>query len=251
MVGGLPTALSIAGSDSSGGAGIQADLRTFAAMGVWGMAAVTAVTAQSSRGVRDVVVIPAASVSRQIECALEDSSVAAAKTGMLATAEIVETVADAAAEGRLGSLVVDPVIISSSGHRLLEDRAVTTIVDRLLPLCRVFTPNIPEAERFLGTRIASRGEMEQAARRLAELGPAAVLLKGGHLQAGDSPDFLWQGGEGFWLEGSRLTSRAVHGTGCTLSAAITAGLARSGPVLSACRQAKSFVADAILGSTRC
>lgn len=239
------TVLTIAGSDSSGGAGIQADLRTFTALGVWGKAAVTAVTAQSSRAVRDTVVVPARSVRAQIDCALEDGPVAAAKTGMLATAEIVETVAAAAADGRLGALVVDPVIISSTGQRLLGERGVSTLAELLLPICRVFTPNLPEAEHFLGDRITSRLEMEQAAPRLAALGPQAVLLKGGHLPGAESPDLLWHDGRGTWLDGPRLAGPSVHGTGCTLSAAITAGLARSESLLVACRQAKHFVFENI------
>jgi hydroxymethylpyrimidine/phosphomethylpyrimidine kinase len=248
VVGGLPVALTIAGSDSSGGAGIQADLRTFAALGVWGMSAVTAVTAQSARGVTDAFVLPARTVRSQIEAALEDRSVGATKTGMLGSAETVVAVAATAAEGGLGPLVVDPVILSSSGYRLLEEGAVQTVADHLLPLCRLFTPNLPEAERFLGTPIGSRQDMEVAARRLAELGPAAVLLKGGHLAGSDSPDLLWQAGEGVWLEGPRLPGGMVHGTGCTLSAAITAGLARGEPLVSACRNAKAFVTEAIRGS---
>jgi hydroxymethylpyrimidine/phosphomethylpyrimidine kinase len=245
---GLPVALTIAGSDSSGGAGVQADLRTFTALGVWGMAAVTAVTAQSAGGVRDIFVIPARTVRSQIDAALEDGAIGATKTGMLASAETVATVAGAAAEGRLGPLVVDPVILSSSGHRLLEERAVQTMADRLLPVCHLLTPNLPEAECFLGTRIGSRQDMEVAARRLADLGPAAVLLKGGHLAADDSPDLLWHAGESVWLESPRLTRAGVHGTGCTLSAAIAAGLARGEPLLSACRRAKAFVVEAIRGS---
>jgi hydroxymethylpyrimidine/phosphomethylpyrimidine kinase len=239
------TALTIAGSDSSGGAGIQADLRTFTAMGVWGATAITAVTAQSSRGVKETVVIPVGMVRRQIDSALEDGPVAATKTGMLATAEIVEEVASAVSEGRLGPLVLDPVMISTSGHRLLEEAAVETMARRLLPLCRLLTPNIPEAEHFLGARIASRQEMNDAARRLADLGPLAVLLKGGHLGGTESPDFLWQDGEGMWLEGERVTHGTFHGSGCILSAAITAGLAQSEDLVSACRQGKDFVAEAI------
>ena len=241
------TALTIAGSDSGGGAGVLADVRTFDAHGVWGTCAITAVTAQNTVGVQAFDAVAPALVRQQIDSVVGDIGVDAAKTGMLANAGIVEVVASMAA--RLPNLVVDPVLLSKHGDALLDDGTVQKLRDELLPHATVLTPNLPEAARLLGTgAISSRDEMVDAARALAELGPRFVLLKGGHL--GDpeaSPDLVVEAGTGQirWLEGHRIAGRHTHGTGCVLSAAITAELARGMAPADACLAAKRFVERAI------
>jgi hydroxymethylpyrimidine/phosphomethylpyrimidine kinase len=245
VIDGWPTALTVAGSDSWGGAGIQADLRAFAAFGVWGTAAVTAVTAQNHRGVLDAQVIDPGLVAAQIEAVAESETLGAVKTGMLGHAGVIEAVVDVLERIRLGPIVVDPVQAASQGGRLLDPAALPVLVDRLLPLCALVTPNLPEAEALLGRPIRDREDMPAAAEALAALGPAAVLLKGGHLAGPDSPDLLWRGGTAVWLEGARVPAAHSHGTGCTLSAAIAAGLARGDRLLDACRAAKDYVTVAL------
>ncbi|MGH9115804.1 MAG: bifunctional hydroxymethylpyrimidine kinase/phosphomethylpyrimidine kinase [Acidimicrobiales bacterium] len=244
---GAAVALTIAGSDSGGGAGIQADLKTFEAFGVWGTSAITAVTAQSTVGVRDVLVLPAPLVRAQIDAVAVDLAPAAAKTGMLGSAEVVEAVARSVEEHRLSLLVVDPVLVSSLGEPLLAEDAVRALREVLLPLATVLTPNLPEAEVLLGTSIAGVKDFAPAAEALAALGPAAVLLKGGHLGGDRSPDLLWRDGEVEWLDAPRIPGRHTHGTGCTLSAAICALLAGGRELGEACAEAKRFVAGAIAG----
>jgi hydroxymethylpyrimidine/phosphomethylpyrimidine kinase len=241
MIDGWPTALTVAGSDSWGGAGVQADLRAFAAFGVWGTCAVTAVTAQNHRGVLAASVVDPALVAAQIDAVAETGAVGAVKTGMLGDASVIEAVAAALERHHLGPLVVDPVQAASQGGRLLDPAALPTLVGRLLPMGAIVTPNLPEAEAILGAAIAGRTEMAAAAAALADLGPAAVLLKGGHLPGPESPDLLWQDGVVTWLEGGRIPAAHSHGTGCTLSAAIAAGLARGMSLLGACRSAKDYV----------
>ena len=245
MIDGWPSALTVAGSDSWGGAGIQADLRTFAAMGVWGTCAVTAVTAQNHRGVLAARVLDPALVGAQIDAVAESEDVGAVKTGMLGDAAVIETVAAALERHHLGPLVVDPVQAASQGGRLLDPDALPVLVERLLPLCTLVTPNLPEAEALIGNRITDRSEMAAAAAELARLGPAAVLLKGGHLAGPDSPDLLWRDGNALWLEGPRIGAVHSHGTGCTLSAAIAAGLARGLDLVEACRTARHYVRQAL------
>ena len=243
---GAVVALTIAGSDSGGGAGIQADLKTFDALGVWGTSAITAVTAQNSTGVTECHPIPADVVRAQIDAVAGDMRVAALKTGMLVSRDTVEAVAEAVAARGLGPLVVDPVTEASLGGRLLSGDALGVLVRHLVPLSAVFTPNIPEAEAILGIRIRERDEMPAAARDLAELAcGGALLLKGGHLGGGLAPDLLWRDGDGEWLVADRVESPHTHGTGCTLSAAITAYLAHGAPVALACQLAKQFVTGAI------
>lgn len=241
MIDGWPGALTIAGSDSWGGAGIQADLRTFAAFGVWGSAAVTAVTAQNHRGVLAAQLVDPELVEAQIEAVAETGAVRAVKTGMLGDARVIEAVAVALERHRLGPLVVDPVQAASQGGSLLDPSAIPVLVKRLLPMCVLVTPNLPEAEALLGTSISDRAEMPAAAAALASLGPRAVLLKGGHLAGEESPDLLWHDGGATWLEGERLPAAHSHGTGCTLSAAVTAQLARGESLPEACRSAKQYV----------
>lgn len=245
MIDGWPAALTIAGSDSWGGAGMEADLRAFAAFGVWGSAAVTAVTAQNHRGVLAAQLVDPGMVQAQIDAVAETGAVRAVKTGMLGDARVIEAVAAALERHRLGPLVVDPVQAASQGGSLLDPAALPVLVEKLLPICTVVTPNLPEAESLLGTRILDRAEMPAAAAALASLGPEAVLLKGGHLAGDESPDLLWHRGEATWLEGGRIPAAHSHGTGCTLSAALAAGLARGAGLVEACHAAKDYVRSAL------
>jgi hydroxymethylpyrimidine/phosphomethylpyrimidine kinase len=240
-------ALTIAGSDSGGGAGIQADLKTFEAFGVWGTSALTGVTAQNTLGVHDALVLPPPLVRAQIDAVVGDLGVASAKTGMLGSAAVIEAVAAAVAEHRLAPLVVDPVLVTSHGELLLERDAVGVLRDVLLPHATVVTPNLAEAEALVSHPIRGVEAMADAVAELAALGPGAVLLKGGHLGGDRSPDLLWYGGCTEWLDGPRLPGRHTHGTGCTLSAALCALLALGETLPGACRQAKEFVAGAIAG----
>lgn len=245
MIDGWPSALTVAGSDSWGGAGIQADLKAFTAFGVWGSAAVTAVTAQNHRGVLAAQLVSPELVGAQIDAVAETGAVRAVKTGMLGDAGVIEAVAAALERHRLGPLVVDPVQAASQGGRLLDPAALPVLVKKLLPMCSVVTPNLPEAEALLGIRIVDRVEMPAAAAALAALGPEAVLLKGGHLAGESSPDLLWYRGRVTWLEGERIPAAHSHGTGCTLSAALTALLARGVDLVEACQAAKDYVRVAL------
>ncbi|HUP68261.1 MAG TPA: bifunctional hydroxymethylpyrimidine kinase/phosphomethylpyrimidine kinase [Acidimicrobiales bacterium] len=241
-----PVALTIAGTDSGGGAGIAADLKCFEAHGVWGTCAVVAVTAQNTLGVQEFATLPPSLVRAQIVSVAGDIGVDAAKTGMLASVELVEAVAAAIQEGGIGGLVVDPVFVSKHGDALLADDAVAALVHKLLPLATVATPNLPEATRIVGFDVDSRPTMEDAARALLDMGAGVVMVKGGHLAAGDSPDCLMAaGGKPMWLEGPRISGRHTHGTGCVLSAAICAELARGMDPVDACVAAKHFCQRAI------
>lgn len=239
-------ALTIAGSDSGGGAGIQADLKTFSALGVYGMSALTAITSQNTVGVSRVLVLPPDLVAAQIRDVAADIGCQAAKTGMLGNAEVTLAVASTVRQLDLGPLVVDPVMVAKSGDALLEDDAVEALVAHLLPLAAVLTPNLPEAERLLGRSIATLEDMSAAAGELGALGPRAVVVKGGH-RADESADVLWQAGAPGVevLRGPRLPSASTHGTGCIFSAAIAAGLASGMQVSQAVRRAKLFVTEAI------
>jgi hydroxymethylpyrimidine/phosphomethylpyrimidine kinase len=240
----IPKALTIAGSDSGGGAGIQADLKTFSAYRVFGMSVITAVTAQNSVGVQAVECLSPPFVARQIESVLEDFGVDSAKCGMLANAAIIEAVAATLGSRRVEKLVVDPVMVAKSGASLLEPDAVRALTARLLPLSLVVTPNLPEAETLAGMPVSNRAEMEEAAKRIHALGPRYVLVKGGHLK-GDAVDLLYNGREFTAFQAPRIESDNTHGTGCTLSAAITAGLAQGRPLGEAVRDAKAYVTRAI------
>lgn len=238
-------ALTIAGSDSGGGAGIQADLKTFQAFGVWGTSALTGVTAQNTLGVHESLVLPASLVRAQIDAVATDIGVGAVKTGMLGSAAVIRVVVGAIADHGLSDLVVDPVIVTSHGDLLLEVDALSVLRERLLPLCALVTPNIPEAEALVGRKLEGVDDMPELAAAVGACGARAVLLKGGHLEAPRSPDLLWADGMVEWLDGPRLPGRNTHGTGCTLSAAICAQLALGIPLRRACREAKRFVAAAI------
>jgi hydroxymethylpyrimidine/phosphomethylpyrimidine kinase len=237
-------ALTIAGSDSGGGAGIQADLHTFAAHGVHGATAITAVTAQSSVEVRDWVAVSAEMVVKQIETVASDMPIAAAKTGMLANVEIVSAVADCVSRLAFPFLVVDPVMVAKGGHRLLTSEAERAYVERLLPLATLLTPNIPEAEALLGRTIETVDDMRDAAGQLRGKGARAVLLKGGHLK-GDAVDVFDDGRATLELRAPRIDTPHTHGTGCTLSAAIAAELALGASLADAVRAAKAYLTEAL------
>jgi hydroxymethylpyrimidine/phosphomethylpyrimidine kinase len=239
------TALTIAGSDSSGGAGVQADLKTFAAHRVYGLSAITAVTAQSTIGVTTFQALPADLVTAQIEAVMSDIGAHAAKTGMLATAAIVEAVAAAAADLEIPLLVVDPVMIAKSGDPLVDDEAVATIKTELLRHARVVTPNIPEAEVLSGLTIQTDEDRRQAARKIAALGAAAVIVKGGHYPSRDIVDVLYDGERFREFRSERVESTSTHGTGCTFAAALAARLALGDSLEDAVPHVQQYVAGAI------
>ncbi len=239
-----PSALTIAGSDSGGGAGIQADLKAFAAMGVHGLSAITALTAQHTRGVTAVHVPPVAFLRAQLDACFEDFDVRAVKLGMLANAEVIHAVADALEHWRPAHVVLDPVMIASSGAVLLEPAALEAMRERLLPLASVLTPNIPEAALLLGRAIADGEDAEDALLELLALGPAAVLLKGGHLDGDPVVDRLQDGDALHEFEHPRLAVEG-HGTGCTLAAAIAALLARGDTLPDAVGAAADYLHEAL------
>jgi len=242
----LPIALTIAGSDSGGGAGIQADLKTFEAFGVFGTSVVTAVTAQNTLSVRAVHVVPIDVIRQQLQALVEDLPPAAVKTGMLATAEIADTLAEAMVRMPLPNFVLDPVMVATSGDRLLDADAEQVLADRLLPLCAVVTPNLPEAALLTGRQVrADEESMTSAALRLVEMGAGAALVKGGHGSGATVIDVLAAGGDPVVFRRERIATRNTHGTGCTLSAAIAAGLAHRRPVAVAVSDALDYVARAI------
>ena len=240
-----PRALTIAGSDSGGGAGIQADLKTFSALGVFGMTAITAVTVQNTEGVSGYEELSPATVADQIRAVVTDIGVDAAKTGMLASALIVEAVADAVAETAVPNLVVDPVFMSKHGHPLLAEPAVEALRDRILPLATLVTPNLPEASGLVGFPVETTEDMERAAEALLGFGARAVLVKGGHLGGARADDLFADGARLAWIEGERLDTPNTHGTGCVLSAAVAGYLARGEELLEAVRLGKAFVTEAI------
>lgn len=241
---GVPVALTIAGSDSGGGAGIQADLKVFFALGCHGTSALTALTAQNTRGVTGIHPVAPDFVVEQIETVVEDLAPAAAKTGMLASRSIVEAVAEATRRLAL-PVVVDPVFVSANRDRLLEEDAVEALKKLLLPHALVVTPNLFEASALTGTEITELGGMEDAARSLYDLGPRAVLVKGGHLPAGDAVDVLYMGAEMLHLGAPRFDTSDTHGTGCALSAAIAARTALGDDIEAAVRFAKGYLSGAI------
>jgi len=240
----IPVALTIAGSDPSGGAGIQADLKTFHRFGVYGEAVVTLITVQNTRGVRRVSTLDPALVAAQIQAVLEDIPPQAAKVGALGSREIVEAVAREA--GRFSfPLIVDPVMISKHGARLIDEAATRTLIEELIPRTFLLTPNLDEAAALTGLLVEDRDSMARAAQKLASFGAANVLVKGGHL-SGDALDLLYlNGGEIHEFTAPRIATRHTHGSGCTYSAAITALLAKGTPLADAVARAKAFITDAI------
>ena len=243
----LKKALSIAGSDSSGGAGIQADLKTFAANGVFGMSVITAVTAQNTQGVFAVQDISTEVIQKQIAAIFDDIEVDAVKIGMVSRSETIEAISKGLRQYQTNNIVVDPVMVSKSGYKLLLPDAVTTLVDKLLPLATIVTPNIPEAEIIAEMGINDLKDMEEAARRIFKLGPHNVLVKGGHLPD-QATDILFDGKQFYRLNAARIPTINTHGTGCTLAAAIGANLAKGLPIYEAVSKAKEYLTIAIAHS---
>jgi hydroxymethylpyrimidine/phosphomethylpyrimidine kinase len=241
----LPRALSIAGSDSSGGAGIQADLKTFTVLRVYGMTAITAVTAQNTLGVEGVHPLPASFVRRQIDSVISDIGIDAAKTGMLFSVDTVIAVAGAARDHALAHLVVDPVLVAGSGASLAAGDLPRALLAELIPRALLVTPNAPEAEALTGIQIASVADMAAAGKRIVAAGAQACLVKGGHLHGPAATDVLVAAGAVHELVGTRLATRHTHGTGCQLSAAITAFLAHGMSLRAAVEKGKAFVSAAI------
>ena len=241
----VPVALTIAGSDSGAGAGIQADLKTFAALGVYGVTVITAITAQNTQGVRAVQDVDPAVVAAQLDAVAEDFSIAALKTGMLSSAAIIETVAAGIRRHGLGPLVVDPVMIAKSGDRLLREDAVEALRRRLLPLAHVVTPNIPEAQVLSGRPIRTHSDRLAAARAIMELGAHAVVIKGGHSDDDPIVDLLVDQQGVHEYRATRIVTSSTHGTGCTFSAAIAAALARGRDLQDAVGEARDYLSLAL------
>lgn len=244
----IPRALTIAGSDSGGGAGIQADLKTFSAFGVFGMSAIAALTAQNTLGVTGIHPVPLDFLALQIDAVMTDIGADAAKTGMLATSAVVELVAAKVREHKLQNLVVDPVMVAKSGHALLEPEAQDAVREVLLPLALVATPNLPEAEVLtkMKNNIKTIDQMREAAARLHERGVRYAVIKGGHLEdSNESIDIVFDGRDYTEIRSPRIITKNTHGTGCTFSAAIAAGLARGLSPIAAIRRAKRYVTRAI------
>jgi len=244
----LACVLTIAGSDSGGGAGIQADLKTFAAHGVHGLSAIAALTAQHTRGVTAVHLPPVEFLRAQLDAVFDDFNIAAIKIGMLANAEIIHCVADAMKQHPTPLIVLDPVMVATSGAKLLEDSALTALRERLLPLADIVTPNLPEAELLLGHPITTSADMDAALPALRALGARAVLLKGGHLDEGDEVIDRFDDGKTNTRFTHTRQKLEAHGTGCTLSSAIAAQLCRGLSMVNACKRATGYIARALSSS---
>jgi hydroxymethylpyrimidine/phosphomethylpyrimidine kinase len=241
------TVLAIAGSDSSGGAGIQADIKTISALGGYAMTAITALTAQNTRSVTGIFPVPPPFAEAQIDAVFSDIGADAVKIGMLYSAELIRTVSRALRRHDAVNIVLDPVMVAQSGDRLLQDDAAEALITELLPLAAVLTPNLPEAEVLLSRTISGREQMEEAAKALAGLGCQSVLLKGGHGGSAHSDDLLFLGEEKrlLWLKTERIDTKNTHGTGCTLSSAVAALLAAGQDIQEAVRRAKAYITEAI------
>jgi hydroxymethylpyrimidine/phosphomethylpyrimidine kinase len=240
----IPKAMTIAGSDSGGGAGIQADLKTFAALGVYGTSVLTAITAQNTVGVTGVHEVPVEMVAAQIEAVVTDIEVDAVKTGMLSSTSIIETVARELARFRVEVLVVDPVMVAKSGDKLLKDDALDAMCRSLIPMATVVTPNIPEAETLTGIEIKSKHDAQRAAEKIIGMGAEGVVVKGGHLP-GPPVDLYYDGHRFQEFSAERIDTKNTHGTGCTFASAIAAGLAKGMNVIDAVAAAKEYVTEAI------
>ena len=240
----VPKAMTIAGSDSGGGAGIQADLKTFSALGVYGSSTLTAITAQNTVGVTMVHEIPIDIIVAQIDAVLSDIGADAVKTGMLASSAIVETVAEEMERHQVSRLVVDPVMVAKSGDRLLREDAVEALRTRLIPLAAVVTPNIPEAEALTGLRIETDEDVRRAAEAIIQLGARAVVVKGGHRE-GPATDLFFDGARFQEFSAPRIDTVNTHGTGCTFASAVAAGLAKGLEVVESVELAKDYVTEAI------
>ena len=242
-----PRALTIAGSDSGGGAGIQADLKTFSALGCFGMSAVTALTAQNTQVVTGIFPVPPEFIAQQIDAVVDDIGVDSVKIGMLHSPEVIKAVAQKLMEKKCPNIVLDPVMISKSGDKLLQDDAVTALKEHLIPLATIITPNLPEASVLLNRSVETFEDMPQAVKDLAKLGCNNVLLKVGHLTDNNSCDILYQTNNDYMLElpGERINTPNSHGTGCTLSSAIAANLAKGVNLKAAVKNAKSYIIGAL------
>ena len=239
------TALTIAGSDSSGGAGIQADIKTMTTNGVYAMSAITALTAQNTTGVTDIMEVTPKFLEEEIDSIFTDIRPDAIKTGMVSSSELIEVIADKLTEYKAENIVVDPVMVATSGARLISEEAIDTLKQRLLPLATVITPNIPEAEVLSEMEIKSEEDMEKAAKVICEKFGCGVLLKGGH-QLNDANDLLWQkDAEPVWFHGKRINNPNAHGTGCTLSSAIASNLAKGYDLQTAVKYAKNYISGAL------
>ncbi len=244
----VPVALTIAGSDSGGGAGIQADLKTFSALGVYGASAITAVTAQDTKHVYGVVELEPAFVALQIDAVIDDIGVDAVKTGMLSSAPIIEAVADRLRHWDVQTVVVDPVMVAKGGDKLLQDSAVQALIEKLLPLALVVTPNLPEAEVLTGRTLSTWDDRRDAARQLHDLGAKNVIIKGGHLESDVVTDLLFDGTDFRELSAGRVPTTSTHGTGCTFASAIAALLAKGESIPTAFAGAKAYVTKALQDS---
>lgn len=240
----MKTALSIAGSDSSGGAGIQADIKTMIMNGVYAMSAVTALTAQNTTGVRAIQEATSEFLAQQIDAVFEDIFPDAVKIGMVSSSELIRVIAQKLRYYKAKNVVVDPVMVATSGSSLMKNDAVQTLIDELLPLAALVTPNIPEAEMLSGLAINSKEDMAAAAMAIGDAHGCAVLLKGGH-SVNDTNDLLCAGGETFWFEGKRINNPNTHGTGCTLSSAIAANLAKGFTLSQSVQRAKAYISGAL------
>ncbi|MGN0159263.1 MAG: bifunctional hydroxymethylpyrimidine kinase/phosphomethylpyrimidine kinase [Brotaphodocola sp.] len=240
----MRTALSIAGSDSSGGAGIQADIKTMSAHGIFAMTAITALTAQNTTGVTDILNSTPSFLSAQLDAVFTDIYPDAVKIGMVSSADLIRVIADKLKQYEARHIVVDPVMVATSGSKLLQDEALEALKTELLPLAEVATPNIPEAEILSDMKIESPADMEIAAKRISERYQCSVLLKGGH-DLNDANDLLWKDGTGHWFKGRRIDNPNTHGTGCTLSSAIASNLAKGMELEQAVGHAKEYISGAL------
>lgn len=240
----MKTALTIAGSDSSGGAGIQADLKTMLANGVYGMSAITALTAQNTTGVAAIFEVTPEFLGQQIDAVFTDIFPDAVKTGMVANAQIIEVIAERLTFYKAKNIAVDPVMIATSGARLISEEAIAVLKEKLLPIATIITPNIPEAEVLSGMNISDKTGMEKAAGRISQTYGCAVLLKGGH-SIRDADDLLYENDKTTWFEGNRINNPNTHGTGCTLSSAIASNLAKGYDLKQSVRLAKEYISGAL------
>lgn len=240
----MKTALTIAGSDCSGGAGIQADLKTMTMNGVYAMTAITALTAQNTTGVRAIQEATPAFLKEQLDAVFEDIFPDAVKIGMVSSSDLIRVIAERLRHYGAKNIVVDPVMVATSGSSLMKTDAVQTLIDELLPLSTVITPNIPEGEILSGEKIESKDDMERAAKRIGDTYGCAVLLKGGH-RVNDANDLLYAGGEMQWFEGKRIDNPNTHGTGCTLSSAIASNLAKGYSLSESVARAKEYISGAL------
>ena len=240
----MKTALTIAGSDSSGGAGIQADIKTMTANGVYATSAITALTAQNTTGVYGILESTPEFLANQLDCVFTDIFPDAVKTGMVSSTALIAVIADKLRQYKARNIVVDPVMVATSGARLISEEAVDALKEKLLPLATLLTPNIPEAEVLSGMTISDPAGMERAARAISEQYGCAVLCKGGH-QINDADDLLWRNGAGVWFRGRRIQNSNTHGTGCTLSSAIAANLAKGYDLDRSVLRAKDYISGAL------